>query len=335
MPIITAFLLGGAAVATGAFGAGTTAKAVSDNMTAKKINTLANESVDKAKNKLEQHRQWVATSLSELGELKVYVLTNSITKFVNEFGKIKNIDFTSSVGIEELSKLHIDQKDFDELKELGNFAVNMLEGASAGAVGGTLMAFGSYGLAHGLAAASTGTAISTLSGAAATNATLSFFGGGSLAAGGFGMAGGMVVLGSIVAGPALAVMGLITGSKAQEKVDKALENKAQADEIVEALSIASAQCSAIRRRTYMYYNLLTHLETYFLPLVWQMEDIIKNEGEDYRQYSQESKKVIMKVASTAGSIKAIIDTPLLTEEGGLTLESEMIANKMKELIYTN
>jgi hypothetical protein len=40
-----------------------------------------------------------------------------------------------------------------------------------------------------LGAASSGTAISSLAGAAATNATLAAIGGGSLAAGGLGMAG--------------------------------------------------------------------------------------------------------------------------------------------------
>ena len=69
------------------------------------------------------------------------------------------------------------------------------------------------------ASASTGTAISTLSGAAATNATLAFFGGGSLATGGLGMAGGMYVLGGLVAGPALMVMGMITEAKSKEKID--------------------------------------------------------------------------------------------------------------------
>ena len=44
------------------------------------------------------------------------------------------------------------------------------------------------------AVASTGTAISSLSGIAASNATLAWLGGGSIAAGGFGMTGGLVVL---------------------------------------------------------------------------------------------------------------------------------------------
>ena len=327
------FIIGGAALASGILGAGATAKATSDNMKAKKINTIANENIENSKAQLEQQREWVANSLNALGELKLTVLSSTVTQFVDAFSRIKNVDFTSSVGIEELSKLHIDQKDFEELKELGNFAVNLMQGASLGAVGGTLMAFGSYGAAQTFAAASTGTAISALHGAAATNATLAFFGGGSLAAGGLGMAGGVAVLGSIVAGPALLVMGVITGTKAQEKVDEALANKAQADEIVEALKIASTQCSAIRRRTMMFYNLLSHLDTHFLPLVWQMEDIINTEGDNYRNYSPESKKVVMAAASTAGSIKAIIDTPLLTDDGALTEESEMISNKVKVLLY--
>ena len=90
------------------------------------------------------------------------------------------------------------------------------------------------------------------------------------------MAGGVVVLGGLVAGPALMVMGMITGAKSQEKLENALANKAQADEIVESLQAASAQCIAIRRRTYMFYQLLAHLDSYFLPQIWTMEDIIIN-----------------------------------------------------------
>jgi hypothetical protein len=49
-------------------------------------------------------------------------------------------------------------------------------------------AFGAWSGAMAFGAASTGTAISALSGIAATNATLAFLGGGSLAAGGLGIA---------------------------------------------------------------------------------------------------------------------------------------------------
>ena len=331
MPLPLLFI--GIAAATGLAGAGKTVKAVVDNTNANKINTAANEGVDNAKTRLELQRAEVAQSLEKLGEEKLQILAGTVTSFVSAFDKIKNIDFTSSVGLEELEKLHIDQKDFEELKELGNFAIQVAGGVTAGAAGGALTAIGAYGAAQTFAAASTGTAIASLSGAAATNATLAFFGGGSLAAGGLGMAGGMMVLGGLVAGPALLVMGLITGAKSQEKLDQALINKAQAEEIMEALNTASDQCSTIRRRAYLFYSLLAHLDTYLLPLVWQMEDIIAKEGTDYRTYSAESKKVIMAAASNAGSVKAVLDVPILTDEGALTEKSGEIAEKVGKLLY--
>ena len=147
------------------------------------------------------------------------------------------------------------------------------------------------------------------------------------------MAGGMAVLGGLVAGPALMVMGFITGAKSQEKLENALSNKAQAEEIVESLNAAAAQCSAIRRRTYMFYNLLAHLDSYFLPQIWEMQDIIKNEGVDYRTYKQESKKAIAVAASTACTIKSVLDTPILTEEGELTESSKKISMEISERIY--
>ena len=333
MPLPILFI--GIAAATGALGAGRTAKAAIDNNTANKINKIANERVKEQTTKLELERQYVSNSLENLGKIKVSVLSSDIKRFVTDFEKLKNVDFQSSVGLEELNNLHIDKKDFEELKELGNFAVEVAGGAAAGAAGGALTAFGAYGAASLFASASTGTAIATLSGAAASNATLAFFGGGALSAGGLGVAGGTAVLGGLVAGPALLVMGLIVGAKTDEKLDKALENKAQSDEIVESLKTVISQCTAIRRRCYMFYDLLAYLDSNILPQIIKMEEIIEKEGIDYSGFSNDSKKSIAIVASTAVSIKAILDTPILREDGILTEESKAITNRINELIYKN
>ena len=323
----------GAAVATGAVGGTKTIKAVSDNSKAGQINEIANQSIENARDQLDRQRKEVGSALESLGKEKLTILNRSVTDFVTSFEKIKNIDFQSSIGLEELKNLHIDQNTFHELKELGNFALGVAGGAAAGMAGGALTAMGAFGAAMTFASASTGTAISTLSGAAATNATLAFFGGGSLATGGLGMAGGMYVLGGLVAGPALMVMGMITEAKSKEKLEKALSNKAQADEIVESLNAASVQCSAIRRRTYMFYNLLAHLDALFLPQVWKMQDIVETEGIDYRAYTLESKKAIAAAASTACTIKAVLDTPILTPEGELTEASENVTKEIGDRIY--
>lgn len=78
-------------------------------------------------------------------------------------------------------------------------------GGAAGAAVGGAAAYGAFTAAALFGTASTGTAISTLSGVAATNATLAFLGGGTLAAGGAGMAGGTLLLTGMVAAPAAAL----------------------------------------------------------------------------------------------------------------------------------
>ena len=325
MPLPILFI--GIAAVTGATGVGATAKAGYDQIKAKGINNDANNKIELAATKLDILRKQCGESLNDLGELKIFVLNNGINRFLETFSKIKNVDFKESEGLLEIKKLKIDQKEFDELATMTKFSLSLVEGGVAGVTGGALAAFGAYSAATTFATASTGTAIATLSGAAASNATLAFFGGGSLAAGGLGMAGGTAVLGGLVAGPALLVMGIITSAKAGKNLQEAYANKAKAEEICAELEVGAEQCIAIRR-CYMYYSLLTRLDSYLLPLQYKMEEIMENEGLDYSKYSAESKKSIAAVVSTVSSIKAVLDTTILTAEGSLTDESKELLQKL-------
>ena len=78
----------------------------------------------------------------------------------------------------------------------------------------------------------------------------------------------------------------------------------------------------------MFYNLLARLDAYLMPLVYGMKTIIENEGVDYSLYSTESKKIIASAASAAVSVKAVLDTPILTEDGNLTEKSETAATAL-------
>lgn len=327
MPLPLLFI--GIAAATGAFGIGSTVKAGVDSQKAKTVNKDANEIVQDATDELNAQRLACGNSLTYLGTEKVSVLNGTITGFLNTFTRIKNVDFRTTEGLDELSRMHLDEKEFVEMKALVNFAGSVAGGAVAGTAGGALAAFGAYSAAQALACATTGTAIASLSGAAATNATLAFFGGGSLAAGGLGMAGGTLVLGGLVAGPALMVMGLVAGHTAKKGLDQAYTNRAEAVQMAAQLNTASLQCETIRRRTYVFYNLLARLDSYFEPLIYRMEDIVKTEGEDYSLYSAESKKTIASCASVAVAVKSVLDTPLLTDGGLLTPESEGTATNIE------
>lgn len=312
----------GVAAATGSFGVGSTIKAGVDANKAKNLNQTANEIVQNSTEWLNAQRLACGNSLTQLGKEKVYILNSTTARFLDSFQQIKNVDFKESEGLEELQKFHLDENTFTEMQSLTKFAGFIAEGSIAGAAGGALAGFGAYSAAQALAVASTGTTISSLSGSAATNATLAFFGGGSIAAGGGGIAAGTVILGGLVAGPALMVMGLVTGGAAKKNLNKAHTNMAEAVQTAAQLNKAGLQCETIRRRTYMFYNLLARLDAYFLPLIYKMENIVKNEGYDYQKYSKESQGLISSCVSVAVSVKSVLDTPLLTDDGLLTDESE-------------
>ena len=125
------------------------------------------------------------------------------------------------------------------------------------------------------------------------------------------------------------VMGLVAGKAAKKEIEKAYTNRAEAVQIAAQLNTASLQCETIRRRTYVFYNLLARLDSHFMPLIYKMSDIVNTEGNDYSRYSAESKKTIASCASVAVSIKSVLDTPLLTDDGLLTDASEGTATNIE------
>ena len=322
MPIPLLFI--GIGAVTGAVGVGKSIKAGIDQKNANETNELADDIIKRASDKFERCRKNCGSAIDTLGKCKIRILDESVKPFITEFEKLNHVELSESSGLNELQKLVLDQKNFTELKELQSMATSMAGGVVSGAMAGALTAFGAYSAAGALATASTGTAIASLSGAAATNATLAFFGGGSLAAQGLGIAGGTAVLGGLVAGPALAVLGFVVGAKASANVDKAYSNLFRAEEFKEEMDAAASLCVGIRKRSAMFHRFLLTLDSVFEPLVFEMTQIIENKGTDFRVYSDDEKKVIAEAMAMAGAIKAILDTPILDDEGNLTRESDKI-----------
>ena len=332
MPIPFLFIAAG--VGTGLLGVGKGIKAGIDQKEANDTNDAAEYKVEHAKERVNTSRKNCGKSIDDLGKRKVAVLDGSIKTFISEFEKLNHVELSESSGLNELQKMVLDKKTFSDLKELQGVATSLAGGLASGAMAGALTAFGAYGAAGTLATASTGTAIASLSGAAATNATLAFFGGGSLAAGGLGMAGGTAVLGGLVAGPALAVLGFVVGAKASKNLDAANANWAKAKEFEEEMKTAADLCNGIRRRSAMFNRFLIRLQTIFDPLVYEMTQIIEQKGTDFRTFSDDEKKCIASAMSLAGAIKAVLDTPILDESGNLIKESGVIIENTQNKIET-
>lgn len=331
MPLPLLFM--GLGAAATALGVGKSVKATIDQKDANNTNERATRIVNRAKEEAEESRKRSGQAINDLGQRKIDVLNNTVMPFVETFEKLHNVELSNSKGLEELEKFKIDKQFFDELKEMGTMASSIAGGVAGGAMLGAVTAFGAYGAAMTFGAcATTGTLISTLSGVAATNATLAFLGGGALSVGGLGVAGGAAVLGGLVAGPALAVMGFVVGAKASANKDQAYANLSKAREFEEEMHTVRVLCNAIRLRANMFERALIKLDAILTPLQYNLKELIRNFGTDYSAYTEEQKNTVAAGLSTVAAIKAVLDTPILTEDGKLSSESENIPSAVQKVL---
>lgn len=180
---------------------------------------------------INQVREETQNLAAQYGELKIAVGQNT----VGGFEELKqNMDLTCSyqdrVLLESFEGAKPQQlKEYQSIK-LESIDINengIVANILVGAVADEVVKQGVYALV-GLGTASTGTAISGLSGIAAQNATLAWLGGGSLAAGGGGMALGGLVLGGITLVPTLLFSGFRL-AKGEKALTDALEYQSKVD----------------------------------------------------------------------------------------------------------
>ena len=321
LPFIPIAVLAGAGAAA-LYGFIKGVKGVNKNIEAKDINKEAEAILDLARSNAVSAANKSEESLKALGKIKLNVLDGPINRFINVFEKIHNIELKDSVGLDELGKYRIDKQATINLREMSALATETLGGLVGGAGAGALAAFGAYGATMTFASASTGTAIASLSGVAAQNATLAFLGGGALAAGGGGIAWGVAVLGGLVAGPAIAILGVVIDAAARKNLEKALSNEAEALKIAEELKVVETLCNGIAKRADMFNALLSKMVQVFETLISQLEFIVSTSGTDYSKYDEAAQNRVAMAMSVAGAVKSVLDTPILNKDGGLTDESQ-------------
>lgn len=143
------------------------------------------------------------------------------------------------------------------------------------------------------------------------------------------------VLGGLVAGPALAIMGLVVGSKASAAKDEAYSNLAKAKKIAEELNLAVDLSNAISKKCRMFVDLLERLNGYFVPMLDKMDRAIEQHGADYSKFSLTQQEQTAIAVSLAKAIKTVLDTPILDKNGNMTSASDDVLNRIKPMALAN
>ncbi len=316
LPIV----LGGAAAVSALYGTKKGYDAYSDTKKAKELQEAAEKTVENAEESLDSEREETKDRLEALGRLKLEVWDEQVGKFIAGFEKLKNVELKGDVVREDWTFDGVSDEELGEMKQISVNAGELAGGGASALGSGALTGIAAYGGAQSMACASTGTAISSLSGAAASNATLAWFGGGSLASGGFGMTVGAAILGSIVAGPILAVGGIVSSSKAEEKLEKAKTNHKEAQAAAEKMKTAETILGGIQDVVGSYEETIRKVRRRFDDVIDDLESVIDESGTNYADFSDSERRTVHESVMYVQVTKSLLTTPILDEDGGLSPE---------------
>ncbi|PSK70915.1 hypothetical protein C6W96_19900 [Streptomyces sp. CS149] len=251
----------------------------------------------------------------------------ALVPFRDAFARLKRVDLAELSPVAPAGHATADV----ELQEIQRLAVSVVGSLIGGGAAGAGIGTATYLAVGAFATASTGTAVSGLSGAAASSATLAWLGGGSLAAGGGGVAAGTAVLAAVVAVPALVVGGVLLewrGRSAREDQEKvAGELGAAESELAEARRILSEVFQRSREIRLVLEALCVAVEER-LPAFAAL--VAGND--DYGAYDAEQRAQVKEVFDLACTTVKVMAAPPAGEDGKVgELSSRVVAEARAHL----
>lgn len=296
------------------------------------------EEANKLKAEIESTNESIRDDLNEtledFGKVRLEALHNTVGKFLsyldklNQKAKSKEYDFLKEIDIS-----------YDEIQEMKKVDMKASDALKVAAVGGGFAAIALAGTGPlvtsavtAFATASTGTAISSLSGAAATNAVLAWLGGGSLAAGGGGMAAGAATLATITTvattGVAIIAVGTLASAFYAKKNTEATKYLAEVQEWAEQVKASWIVIGGIKQRVLELQGLTQQLESKSLDSLQKLGDIV----ESFDANNVEHTKVFQQSAIMIKSMSELAQVPILDNDGNLNEQVNIVSAKTEKVL---
>lgn len=281
----------------------------------------ANDTMEEAKNIQERAIALFEKRNSEITELmdsigkQEFEILNSFDDFSDMIEKIQGRpDFKDY----KRDGINLPDYEAEELKKVSAEAEVLLGGIS-GAVVGTAGGFAAAGATTtavmALGTASTGTAISSLSGVAATNATLAALGGGSIAVGGGGMALGTAVLGGVTLGVGVLVGSIIFNVTASKLSDKADEADSQAKRTEKEVNKIVGYFDELTSAAKPFKTSLTEIEKQYRKRLATLDHVVNfSEKVQWSEFTDKEKQMTENVVLLVGLLYKMCKTSLVLKD---------------------
>lgn len=294
---------------------------------------IAEEKQENAKKMCEKHSEQASSIMDELGIYEMKVLSE-FSDFSDMIEKIQGRPEFSEQTVEGIEMPKFQPEEIKKISSAAALILGGLSGTAAGTAGGFAAAGATTSIVMAVGSASTGTSISALSGAAATNATLAALGGGSLAAGGGGMALGTAMLSGAAAGVAILVGGIIfnvTGCSLSKKTDEAL---IQAKEIEDNAKKICAYLSRLDECGKRFLNLFKSVNDVYLKYIEILNSLINvSKKTIWSEYSDDEKRIVKNTCLLVGILYKMCKVNLVIEskeENGINSVNEEVVECMEK-----
>ncbi len=298
------FIIGAGAIAAGLLGLAGHVSAKEKNEEAQRICNNAKYNFDQAQNKAKENFDAVNKVLGDLGQEKLEITHDSVSKFKYSFNKIKHV----SDLFEHDKELNYDlssfsEKNIDNLLLYGNNLANI---ASKNAESNDNCAFIGAVAGPGIAA-----------GVAGVSALVS---GGVVA--GMGAAATAVLCSplAMVAAPLFLVHAFKADSEADENLDKARTYESEVNVEIEKLETQSAKFLAIIKKTKIYSSVLKNLRNVFDFYVNELQQIVTSHQSELKKnsvkpdiFTQEERHKITACCALCDCLNNLMQTPIFDE----------------------
>ncbi|GAA7790856.1 hypothetical protein JP0177_05320 [Helicobacter pylori] len=238
-----------------------------------------------------------------LGKKKLHVISHGVSRFVRHFNQLKGHQFF--VKDSDMQDLH------KQVSVAQNFSkqLNASGMSEESTIGGMFAGYGGLGI--------------------------SSFTTGDMLGGGLTMGGlaGMVVLGGLVAGPALAILGAMSADEMKEKLEKAKAYYSQVEKAVKKADAMTDQFQAIEKMAKLFTKQIAKCDTLLFLLSQDAIATMKKHNYDFSPYdkeeNEEEKDQLCVTVSTLSSLSAFLKVPIIDEHQKLNEKAQMALEIMK------
>lgn len=301
-------------------------QAYQDGKAAKQEKAEADEIKAYIETENEQRRQESNKILDAFGRVRLEALQETVGKFIIYLDLIKKKAKVKEYEL--LTSIDVTPEQVKELETVNMNASTALKTLTVSGGSAIAVVMGVPALVTQFAAASTGTAIASLHGAAATNAVFAWLGGGSIASGGMGVAGGMAVLGTLTGVVALASASVVATAYFAKKHTEATQYLADMKEMKAKMELGWTILDNVNKRALELQNITLQLKERCIQSLDQLADIMI--GFDVQ--NTEHLKIFQQTAILIKSMSELAQVPVMDEEGNVSEMSGIVKGKVLNVL---